>query len=159
MQTILVGATANLLCANVVLTELEIGTAGVAVARRLTHALQAQLIADALATRRTNGTANASITNRSRRTLIVAATILNGHAAQRRITRRSRLTGTNANVIIYDAIGILATRMCQRTRIHTFGVETRFRLWTIVVVAALDQFAFDRGIAACICRTFAESTM
>lgn len=94
----------NLLCANVIHTELEISATRVSVTRWLAHALQTQLIADAITIRCTDGTTDACIANRSRRTLIVDATVLNGYAPEQRVASCARLTRTNANVIFDDTI-------------------------------------------------------
>lgn len=149
-QTILVGATANFFCANVVLAELEIGTARVAVARWLANALQTQLIADAVAIRCTNGATNASVADRSRWTLVVSAAVLNGYASEQRVASCARLTRTDADVIFDDAIRSNTTCICYRAWVHTFRVQTGFRARTIVVFITFDLFAFDRWIAASV---------
>lgn len=103
-QTILVRATSNLFRANVILTELEIGATRVTVTRRLADTLQTQLITDAIAIRCADGAADASIANRSRRTLVIVAAVLNRYASEQRIAGGARLTRTNANVIFDNAI-------------------------------------------------------
>lgn len=103
-QTILVRAASNLFRANVILTELEIGTTRVAMTRRLADALQTQLIADAIAIRCADGAADACIAYRPRRTLVVVAAVLNRDASEQRIAGGARLTGANADVIFDNAI-------------------------------------------------------
>lgn len=61
-------------------------------ARWLAHALQTQLIADAVTIRGAYGAADTRIANRSRRTLVIDAAVLNGDAAEQWVAGGARLT-------------------------------------------------------------------
>lgn len=110
-QTVFVRTASDLFRANVVHAELEIGAAGVAVARWLAHALQTQLIADAVTIRCANGATDARIANRSRRTLVVDAAVLDWHTSEQRVAGCARLTRTDADVIFDGAICALTARV------------------------------------------------
>lgn len=147
-QTVVVAAASDLFRAYVILAELEVGAAGVPVARRLADALQTQLVADAVAARCADGTADARIANGARRTLVVDAAVLDGHAAEQRVAGSAGLARAHADVILDGAVGVVAARIGYGARIHAFGVETGFRVRAVVVLAAFDELAFDGRVAA-----------
>lgn len=145
---IAVAATAHLLHANVVLAVLEFGARCVRLARRLADALQADLIADAVALRGAQRTADATVADRSRLALLIAATVLYRHAAEQRIARRLRMARANAHVILHRAVGIAATAVLELARIHATVVHARQTDGAITVVRALDDLAQRVRIAA-----------
>lgn len=110
-QAVVVGATANLLRADVVLAVLEVGAARVSVACLLANTLQAQLVADAVAAGGANRGANSCIANSSAGTLVVVAAVLNGNAAKQRISSRPGLARADSDVIFDSTVGASAARV------------------------------------------------
>lgn len=77
-------------------------------ARLLAHALQAQLVADAVAAGGANRGANSRVADGSAGALVVVAAVLDGNAAQQRVSSRSGLARADSDVILDGAVGASA---------------------------------------------------
>lgn len=120
---------------------LEFGTRRVRLTRRLADALQADLIANAIALRRAQRTAYATVADRPGLTLLIAAAVLHRHATEQRIARRFRTARTNTHVIFNRAVGVASATMLQLARIHATILYACQIDGAIIVVRAVDNLA------------------
>lgn len=159
LATIAVRLALQLLGANVVRAELELGAGGVRLACSLTDALQAQLFRNAIAVGAAQGTADAVGADASLGTLLVLLAVLQRHTAQLGISGASRLTRADSDVVLHRAAGLSSTGIRQRAGVDALRVQAGLVPGAVVVVRALDVHTLDGGISAGIDGTSADGLM
>jgi len=123
LATLVIRSAVQLLCANVIRTELELGAGGVRLAGSLADSLQTQLFRDAITIGAAQGTADAMGADASLGTLSILLAVLQLHASQLGISGTSSLTGAHSNVVLHRATSLSSTGIGQGTGIDALRVQ------------------------------------
>ena len=125
-------------------------------ASRLTNAIDAELIADAVSRTSAKCCAYTSVAHRTGCALRVSLAILERRASKIRITCAARLTGAHRAMIERGTISSMSANVRKGARIDAFMIEARIRLTAVAMIVALQMNALRCWISCCLSRTFAD---